>query len=134
MNVSFNPVAKQEFAEAAGWYAEKAGERRATDFRNEVMHSLKLIAEHPNLGSPAAWKTRSLVVHRYPYTPSFIASKKTACAYLPSPTKAAAQSIGQGGGKPDCFYPACLSRLRVVSSHTHNSTPFGIFSFLILTS
>ena len=60
MNVSFNPAAKQEFAEAAGWYAEQAGERRATDFRNEVMHSLKLIAEHPNLGSPTAWKTRSL--------------------------------------------------------------------------
>ena len=68
MNVSFNPAAKQEFAETAGWYAEKAGERRATDFRNEIMRSLKLIAEHPNLGSPAAWKTRSLVVHRYPYS------------------------------------------------------------------
>ncbi len=68
MNVSFNPAAKQEFAEAAGWYAEKAGERRATNFRNEVMHSLKLIVEHPNLGSPTAGNTRSLVVHRYPYS------------------------------------------------------------------
>ncbi|NWG39995.1 MAG: type II toxin-antitoxin system RelE/ParE family toxin [Hydrogenophilaceae bacterium] len=68
MNTSFNPAAKQEFAAAAGWYADQAGSLRATDFRNEVLRSLKLIAEHPNLGSPAGSKTRSLVVHRYPYS------------------------------------------------------------------
>lgn len=68
MNVSFNPAAKQEFVEAAGWYADQAGAHRATDFRHEIMRSLKLIAEHPNLGSPAESKTRSLVVHRYPYS------------------------------------------------------------------
>lgn len=68
MNVSFNPAAKQEFAEAAVWYADQAGALRAVDFRNEVMHSLRLIGEHPNLGSPAGGQTRSLVVHRYPYS------------------------------------------------------------------
>jgi len=67
MKVSFNPAAKQAFAEAAGWYADQARALRAADFRNEVMRSLKLISEHPNLGSSAGSQTRSLVDHRYPY-------------------------------------------------------------------
>ena len=68
MNISFNPAARLEFTETAGWYAEQAGERRATDFRNEVQHSLKLLSEHPSLGTPSASSTRSMVVHRYPYS------------------------------------------------------------------
>ncbi len=68
MKVSFNPFARQEFAEAAGWYADEAGPLRANDFRNEIQRSLKLISEHPALGTPSAHDTRRLVVHRYPYS------------------------------------------------------------------
>lgn len=68
MNISFNPAARQEFSEVARWYADEAGQPRAMDFRNEVHRSLKLLGEHPSLGSPSTSNTRSLVVHRYPYS------------------------------------------------------------------
>ena len=68
MNIAFNPAARREFADAAGWYADEAGQLRAIDFRNEVQRSLKLLSEHPAVGTPSANDTRSLVVHRYPYS------------------------------------------------------------------
>jgi len=68
VNISFNPAARLEFVETAGWYAEQAGERRAMDFRNEVQRSLHLLGEHPSMGTPSASNTRRIVVHRYPYS------------------------------------------------------------------
>ena len=68
MNISFNPAARLDFTEAAGWYSEQAGKQRAIDFRNEVQRSLFLISEHPSMGTPSASNTRSMVVHRYPYS------------------------------------------------------------------
>ena len=68
MNISFNPAARQEFADAATWYAEGAGEARAIDFRNEAQRSLRLINMHPSIGAPSAGDTRRLVIRRYPYS------------------------------------------------------------------
>lgn len=68
MNITFNPVARQELVETARWYANEGGALRAGDFKKEVQRSLKLIVEHPALGAHAASHTRSLLVHRYPYS------------------------------------------------------------------
>lgn len=67
MRVSFNPLARVELVEAARWYANEAGELRASDFMNEIQRSLKLAIEHPALATPAVENTRRLQVHRYPY-------------------------------------------------------------------
>ena len=67
MKVLFEPAARIEFVEAIRWYADKAGQHYATEFRNEVHRALTLLREHPTLGSPARNDTRSMVVHRYPF-------------------------------------------------------------------
>lgn len=67
MKIILDPAARAEFAEAARWYAVEAGRRQAVDFRNEVHHALILLRDHPQMGSPSAYGTRSMVVHRYPY-------------------------------------------------------------------
>jgi len=68
LRTTFNPEARQELIEAATWYADKAGPVQARDFRNEVDHALLLLGEHPAMGTPGNHDTRSLVVHRYPYS------------------------------------------------------------------
>lgn len=68
MIITFNDAARQDFNAAASWYADIAGAARASNFRNEVQRSLKLLSEHPTMGSPSAATTRSLVVHRHPYS------------------------------------------------------------------
>lgn len=68
MKATFNPAARQDLVEAARWYADEAGALRADDFKREAQRSLKLIVEHPALGSPAASGTRGLPIHRYPYS------------------------------------------------------------------
>ncbi len=68
MRVSFNPEAEREFCEAARWYLDEAGVNQARDFRNQVHRTLQLPREHPAVGTPGRNKTRSLLVHRYPYS------------------------------------------------------------------
>lgn len=67
MKIILDPAARAEFAEAARWYAVEAGRHQAVDFRNEVHRALALLRDHPLMGSPSAYGTRSMVVHRYPY-------------------------------------------------------------------
>ena len=68
MKVIFAPAARAEFVEAARRYAVEAGQFPATDFRSEVHHTLTLLGDHPAMGTPAASNTRSMVIHRYPYS------------------------------------------------------------------
>ncbi len=68
MRVSFTPEAAQEFSEAARWYLGEAGVNQARDFRNQVHRTLQLLSEHPAVGTPGRNRTRSLVVHRYPFS------------------------------------------------------------------
>ncbi len=68
MRVSFNSEAEQEFSEAARWYLDEAGLNQARDFRDEIHRTLQLLSEHPAIGTLGRNKTRSLVVHRYPYS------------------------------------------------------------------
>lgn len=68
MKPIFEPAARKEFAEAARWYAVEAGQLHAKDFRNEVLHTLSLLIDHPGMGTPAGNDTRRIVVHRYPYS------------------------------------------------------------------
>lgn len=66
MKITFTHEARQEFAEAARWYASEAGTARATDFRNAVHRMLALAIEHPLVGTPGIDNTRRIVVHHYP--------------------------------------------------------------------
>lgn len=68
MKVVFAPAARAEFAEVTRRYAVEAGRFYATDFRNEVHHTLALLSDHPAMGTPAASNTRRMVIHRYPYS------------------------------------------------------------------
>jgi toxin ParE1/3/4 len=68
LKVTFNAEAEREFSKAAIWYADKAGAEQARDFRNEVHRTLRLLVEHPAIGGQGGQDTRSLVVHRYPYS------------------------------------------------------------------
>lgn len=68
MKITFNPEAEREFVEAAAWYADEAGPAQARDFRDEVQRALLLLCEHPAMGRAGTKNTRSLVVHRYPYS------------------------------------------------------------------
>ncbi len=68
MKITFNPEAEREFTEAAIWYADQAGPEQARDFRNEIQRALRLLCDQPAIGAPGRKVTRSLVVHRYPYS------------------------------------------------------------------
>lgn len=68
MKIRFDPAARIEFIEAIRWYAQEAGPVYATDFRNEVHRVLVLLSNHPALGTPSTNDTRSMVVHRYPFS------------------------------------------------------------------
>lgn len=68
MKISFTAAARNELAETVRWYAEEAGQLRATHFRNAIQRSLSLLIRHPSLGTPSANNTRSLVILRYPYS------------------------------------------------------------------
>ena len=46
MNPIFEPSAREEFAEAALWYAVKASPLYATEFKNEVHRTLALLCDH----------------------------------------------------------------------------------------
>lgn len=67
MRPIFEPAARQEFVEAARWYAVEAGAPSATDFRNEVHRTLSLLSDYPAMGTPAENNTRRIAIHRYPY-------------------------------------------------------------------
>lgn len=68
MKALFEPAAKAEFAEAARWYAVKAGQFYATDFRNEIHRIVNLLCNHPAMGTPAKSNTKRMAVHRYPFS------------------------------------------------------------------
>jgi plasmid stabilization system protein ParE len=67
LKVTFAAEARQEFAEAARWYAVEAGGFRAADFNNTVKRTVNLLVAHPAMGTPSPHNTRRIVVHRYPY-------------------------------------------------------------------
>ena len=77
MNVTFADEARQEFAEAARWYAVEAGEVRATDFNNAIQRTVNWLVAHRFLGTPSPYNTRRIVVHRYPYSVVYRADRDT---------------------------------------------------------
>ena len=68
MKVIFGPAARAEFVEATRRYAVEAGQFYATEFRNEVHHTLALLGDHPAMGTPAASDTRRMAIRRYSYS------------------------------------------------------------------
>lgn len=71
MTIRFAPQARAEFAEAARWYAAEAGIERATAFRNEIHRILRLLSDHPDMGTPAAARTLRMTIH-----PTYIDTKQ----------------------------------------------------------
>ena len=71
MKVTFADEARQEFAEAARWYAVEAGEVRATDFNNAIQRTVNWLVAHPFLGTPSpynpacAGNTANVTVKRF---------------------------------------------------------------------
>lgn len=68
MKVRFAQEARSEFAEATRWYALQAGVGQATAFRNEILRILRLLTEHPDMGTPDGGGCRRMTAHRFPYT------------------------------------------------------------------
>lgn len=67
MKLRFAQEARNEFAEAARWYAQEAGANQATAFRNEILRIIRLLIEHPDIGTPATPPCRRMTAHRFPY-------------------------------------------------------------------
>ncbi len=67
MRFRFAQEARSEFAEAARWYAREAGANQAKAFRNEILRIVRLLVEHPDIGTPSAPPCRRMAVYRFPY-------------------------------------------------------------------
>lgn len=67
MKFRFAQEARNEFAEAARWYAQEAGASQAKAFRNEILRIIRLLLEHPDLGTPTVPPCRRMTAHRFPY-------------------------------------------------------------------
>lgn len=49
----FAQEARNEFSEAARWYAREAGAAQARAFRNEMHRIIRPLTEHPEMGTPS---------------------------------------------------------------------------------
>ncbi len=68
MTYRFTPTARAELADAIDWYADEGGADLAADFEAAVHRSLRLLADQPELGTPATAGTRVWPMRRFPYT------------------------------------------------------------------
>ncbi len=67
MVVRFHPEALAEYAEAVGFYEERAPGLGREEFFEEVQRVLRLITENPGLGSPFAAPYRRAYCRRFPF-------------------------------------------------------------------
>lgn len=67
MKFRFAQDARSEFAEATRWYAREAGVGQAKAFRNEILRVIRLLIEHPDLGTLTVPPCRRMTAHRFPY-------------------------------------------------------------------
>jgi plasmid stabilization system protein ParE len=64
---TFHPDAEAELAEAAEYYeAQRSGLGKA--FSSEVTHTIALIREFPDAGTPMGASRRRMIVRRFPYS------------------------------------------------------------------
>ncbi len=67
MKFRFAQDARSEFVEATRWYAREAGVGQAKAFRNEILRVIRLLIEHPDLGTLTVPPCRRMTAHRFPY-------------------------------------------------------------------
>lgn len=67
MKFRFAQDARSEFVKATRWYAREAGVGQAKAFRNEILRIIRLLIEHPDLGTLTAPPCRRMTAHRFPY-------------------------------------------------------------------
>jgi plasmid stabilization system protein ParE len=67
VRIRFAQDARHEFSDATRWYAKEAGAAQARAFRNEILRVIRLLAEHPDMGTPGARGYRRMTTHRFPY-------------------------------------------------------------------
>jgi toxin ParE1/3/4 len=68
MKLVFRAAALEELSEAVAWYLNKAGQRQADAFRDELNAKLALLMEHPEIGTPGQRGTRWMPLKVFPYT------------------------------------------------------------------
>jgi toxin ParE1/3/4 len=68
MKYSLHPEAENDLREAAEFYKQRASVSLARSLLEEVDHTIKLLLEHPKLGTPWRHHTRMLVLKRFPYS------------------------------------------------------------------
>jgi plasmid stabilization system protein ParE len=68
MKVVYRFAASLEAQEAADWYRLNAGLHHAVGFEQEVAAKLRLLQEHPHMGTPGIRGMRRMPLKTYPYT------------------------------------------------------------------
>jgi plasmid stabilization system protein ParE len=74
MRVVLGDEAVADAEEAVDWYVDHDAWPAAQRFQLEIGKALARIAEHPGLGTPGPSKTRTLPLHRFPYSVVYRAS------------------------------------------------------------
>ena len=67
MNVSYEPVARTEVADALNWYLTVAGQTIADSFERELDKAVRLLKQFPQLGTPGLRESRRLRLDGFPY-------------------------------------------------------------------
>ena len=67
MNVSYEPAARAEVADALNWYLTVAGQTIADSFERELDKAVRLLMQFPQLGTPGLRESRKLRLSGFPY-------------------------------------------------------------------
>jgi plasmid stabilization system protein ParE len=66
--IAWHPKARAEFVEAIDYLLAKASLRIARDFATSVQETLRLIEQHPLIGTRLSHHARRLTVHGFTYS------------------------------------------------------------------
>lgn len=68
MNVSLSEEAVADAEQVIDWYIDQQAAAAAAAFHVELGHALTRIGNEPGLGTPGPAGTRTLPLHRFPYS------------------------------------------------------------------